>query len=427
MSGPNYDYRCKDRNCNGLAQLKKNGEFKVKKICSLIHEKHNYIIRNDAINKLKAKEFLEADMKKIEFQEAYFIKSFTDFPYMDYNTISINFLNAFNVPLLYTNRQFNNYKSRLVKSKDLEIAQSQLLTSIEYDGENLLKKNYEYRDNENKIQKIKIFGTTESLSLLKAGNIKQYFIDATYKVLPFTKEFKALVILMGYNYEKNTYILLLAALFSEQTEDIYRRFYNILSNNYAFNPKIMSFDFGMANLSAFTKIYPKTTIITCFFHLVQTWMRNATKFGLKKKKYNKLLKLVIIKMKRLAFLDYESSLYLYQNIKQIKQIKDNDNFNDFFKYFEKTWFPVVNKKDKTKTKDSKFKFSLWNYNGKFDYESTSGTLLAKNQLELYVSFSNNCCESLNTLLKTFAPLNKNFSIPLFKNIIISIFARTNAK
>ena len=156
-------------------------------------------------------------------------------------------------------------------------------------------------------------------------------------------------------------------------------------------------------------------------------MRNATKFGLKKKKYNKLLKLVIIKMKRLAFLDYESSLYLYQNIKQIKQIKDNDNFNDFFKYFEKTWFPVVNKKDKMKTKDSKFKFSLWNYNGKFDYESTSGTLLAKNQLELYVSFSNNCCESLNTLLKTFAPLNKNFSIPLFKNIIISIFARTNAK
>ena len=31
-------------------------------------------------------------------------------------------------------------------------------------------------------------------------------------------------------------------------------------------------------------------------------------------------------------------------------------------------FQVVNKKDKKKTKDSKFKFSLWNYNGKFDYK-----------------------------------------------------------
>ena len=38
-------------------------------------------------------------MKKVEFQEAYFIKSFNDFPYMDYNTISINFINTFNVPL----------------------------------------------------------------------------------------------------------------------------------------------------------------------------------------------------------------------------------------------------------------------------------------------------------------------------------------
>ena len=32
-------------------------------------------------------------MKKIEFQEAYFINTFTDFPYMDYNKISIKFLN----------------------------------------------------------------------------------------------------------------------------------------------------------------------------------------------------------------------------------------------------------------------------------------------------------------------------------------------
>ena len=103
----------------------------------------------------------------------------------------------------------------------------------------------------------------------------------------------------------------------------------------------------MANLSSFTIIYPITTIITCFFHLVQTWKRNATKFGLKKK-YNKLLNPVIINMKRMAFLDYESSLYLYQNIKKIKQIKDDDNFNEFFNYFEKT--SVVNKKDK---KDNK--------------------------------------------------------------------------
>ena len=31
-SGPNYDYRCKDRNCNGLANLKKMENLILKKI-----------------------------------------------------------------------------------------------------------------------------------------------------------------------------------------------------------------------------------------------------------------------------------------------------------------------------------------------------------------------------------------------------------
>ena len=68
-----------------------------------------------------------------------------------------------------------------------------------------------------------------------------------------------------------------------------------------------------------------------------------------------------------------------------------------------------------------------NYNGKFEYKSTSDNLLVKNQFELYIAFSNNCCESLNSLIKTFSPLNKNASNPLFKNIILSIFAPTGAE
>lgn len=101
--------------------------------------------------------------------------------------------------------------------------------------------------------------------------------------MPYTKEYKALIILMGFNYEENTYLLVLTALFTEESEEIYKRFYNILNNNYSFNPKLMSFDFGMTNLAAFTKIYPETTIIICFFNLVQTWLRYATKLGLKKR------------------------------------------------------------------------------------------------------------------------------------------------
>ena len=91
---------------------------------------------------------------------------------------------------------FTIYKSRLLKTKYLEIAQYQLLTNIEYGGENILKENFEFSDNDNKIQKIKNFGTKESLSLLNNRNIKQYFINATYKALLFTREYKALIILI---------------------------------------------------------------------------------------------------------------------------------------------------------------------------------------------------------------------------------------
>lgn len=34
---------------------------------------------------------------------------------------------------------------------------------------------------------------------------------------------------------------------------------------------------------------------------------------------------------------------------------------------------------------------------------------------------------MNSLIKTFVPLNKNVSILLFKNVILSIFAKTSAK
>lgn len=50
--------------------------------------------------------------------------------------------------------------------------------------------------------------------------------------MPYTKEYKALIILMGFNYEENTYLLVLTALFTEESEEIYKRFNNILNNNY---------------------------------------------------------------------------------------------------------------------------------------------------------------------------------------------------
>lgn len=42
----------------GLAQLKKNGDFIIKKQYSLNYEKHNYIIKVEALNKLNKKSYM---------------------------------------------------------------------------------------------------------------------------------------------------------------------------------------------------------------------------------------------------------------------------------------------------------------------------------------------------------------------------------
>ena len=49
---------------------------------------------------------------------------------------------------------------------------------------------------------MKIFATNVILFYLSDKSIKPYFIDGTYKILPHMKEYKALIILMGFNYEK---------------------------------------------------------------------------------------------------------------------------------------------------------------------------------------------------------------------------------
>ena len=146
-----------------------------------------------------------------------------------------------------------------------------------------------YYDNESKeYEGFRIFGTDESLKLLSSKHISQYFIDSTYRCLPINqKNIKALVLLIGYNTEREMFELCCAAVFSKEDSNIYSKFYEILKNNYSFNPKKISMDFALANLKAVNEVFGKSNleIIPCLFHLLQTWWRKAIKLRLKKNLY----------------------------------------------------------------------------------------------------------------------------------------------
>lgn len=148
----------------------------------------------NAIDKIKKKIVTEEEMKELIFQKTYFINKIEDYPNLNYDAIYLNLISEYHCNIKYTSTQFNNYKHNIKKEKIIESKIEDLLNDIQYENENLLKVEYKFKSEENKIEKIKIYGTFISLNLLKDKNINQYFVDGTYKVVPYNNEFKCLLI-----------------------------------------------------------------------------------------------------------------------------------------------------------------------------------------------------------------------------------------
>jgi len=107
-----------------------------------------------------------------------------------------------------------------------------------------------------------------SVALLNDKNINQYFIDITYKSLPADIDnAKFLLVIIGYNYSKDLFELILVALLNHKDTNIY-----IFKNN------------------------NNIKIIPCFFHLLQCWWKKASSLGLRKKKYIKEIKVIIFNL-----------------------------------------------------------------------------------------------------------------------------------
>lgn len=90
---------------------------------------------------------------------------------------------------------------------------------------------------------------------------------------------------MRFNYSFNLYQLMLAALFNNETQDTYSKYYKILKNEYEFNPKLVCCEFGLGNIGAFKIVFKDedAKIITCCFHLSQCILKKANSLYLRKK------------------------------------------------------------------------------------------------------------------------------------------------
>ena len=432
-----YDFRCKDYKCKGRGKYYfKSNQFTITQICTIVnYEDHNYAKKQVIKDKISKKIVTDEEMNTKEFQEQYIKNLYKIYPTLKYNEVIEIMLNNYNIKnIYYTNTMYNNYKKDHLKKMKVKKSNENFIDEIELFRKKLLLAKLKFNpepiqinynlsnSNLNKDDKIiRIYGTLESISLLSNKDINQYYIDGTYKCIPFNSpDIKVLIILICYNQKKDLYELCLASTFSHEDTDTFITFYTYLKNMYLFNPRYITCDFAMANIKAIQIVFAKDncTIITCLFHLIQSWWRRASLLGLRKKKNLSTTKAIIFNMKMLPFMNKNDAIEFYKKIKEIPP-DNSEEFKTFFEYFENTYLSLE------KDIHSKYEFSLWNYTDKIKIEGNKNSIFKENNYKTNFDFSNNCCESLNHLINEILDVNNNVSTTKFSEIIKFIFIRFN--
>ena len=278
-------------------------------------------------------------------------------------------------------QELRNYKQKKNTIYNIKKENNFKIDSIELRGKKLFLGKIEFisnktMNNSEYVSKcIRLHGTNESCDLLDNKNITQYFVDNTYKCVPKTIEnANSLLLLVGYNSNSDIFELCLAALMSHEDSEIMIEFYNHLKNIYNFNPKKITQDFALGNISALNTVFNSgLKILPCFFHLVQTWWRKANTLGLRAKAYIKNTTILIFNLKLLPFLDKTKAIKFYQAIKNYIGNMD-DKFNSFYIYFEKYWL------NEDINKATIYDFSMWSYYGKFNFKANKKQLVDDNVL-----------------------------------------------
>ena len=124
----------------------------------------------------------------------------------------------------------------------------------------MLKIHLKFLNIEDIYSEISIIGTNDSLKNLNKKEIKQYFIDGSYKVLPNLDKWKVLVIITGNKVHSNDNYLCCVILMNDEKEETYVKLYNELKINYNFIPNFLTCDFSMSNINEINKIYKNDKI-----------------------------------------------------------------------------------------------------------------------------------------------------------------------
>ena len=95
-----------------------------------------------------------------------------------------------------------------------------------------------------------------NLSLLNDVKITQYFIGSTYECIPLNYiNTKALLLIVGYNSQYYMLELFCIVLLYAENSKLLIELYDHIKNVYKFNPKLIIYDFALANIQAINIVF----------------------------------------------------------------------------------------------------------------------------------------------------------------------------
>ena len=115
------------------------------------------------------------------------------------------------------------------------------------------------------------------------------------KIVQYFGNFKTLVSLIGFNKKANAFVQCCYTLLTDETQNIFENFLQLLKYNYKFKPKFINIDFSKVEENAILEVYKndKIKILFCLFHFVQCLSRKINSLGLRKKEFIKKSKCLI--------------------------------------------------------------------------------------------------------------------------------------
>ena len=95
-----------------------------------------------------------------------------------------------------------------------------------------------------------------NLSLLNDVKITQYFIGSTYECISLNYiNTKALLLIVGYNSQYYMIELFCIVLLCDENSKLLIELYDHIKNVYKFNPKLIIYDFALANIQAINIVF----------------------------------------------------------------------------------------------------------------------------------------------------------------------------